>query len=312
MQRKHQLKSSYTNYSQPIKSASHHQRWAKLANQQASDAARDQSKKVGSLSQSNTHHTEKGRRGGRENNREKTEIWRDAGGGASPHERTQKNTYMMWRRERESEQSIQMCNSSNEQTETTRCSTQVQKYIWPFAYIGSNCTWATMEKWWTEQEWVQKEYSLDKRQRMGGCKYHSSKTKQNKQTNKKIEIKPQLWNTARHSRSVSHTRKTSKHTTTNTHHPEPNWSKSKTRTLYRNQNEKLQWINQWLSLHCLDLKIIWWQLFFFSQILHITYPMVNVLSSSICLHPLRGTYYSATYISLIWMLILNGHTSTTV
>lgn len=72
--KKHQSKSSYKNYTQPIKSASHHQRWAKLANQQASDAARDQSKKGWQPSQSNTHHTERGRRGGRKNDREKTEI----------------------------------------------------------------------------------------------------------------------------------------------------------------------------------------------------------------------------------------------
>lgn len=57
-------------------------------------------------SQSNTHHTEKGRRGGRENDKGKTEISRDAGGGASPHKKTQKNTYMMWRRERQREWTI--------------------------------------------------------------------------------------------------------------------------------------------------------------------------------------------------------------
>lgn len=48
MQKNINRRGSYTNYTQPIKSASHHQRWAKLANQQASDAARDRSKKVGS------------------------------------------------------------------------------------------------------------------------------------------------------------------------------------------------------------------------------------------------------------------------
>lgn len=60
--------------------------------------------------------------------------------------RHRKNTYMMWREKskRESEQSIQMCNSPNEQT--TRCDTHVQIYIRPFAYVGSNCTAATMEK----------------------------------------------------------------------------------------------------------------------------------------------------------------------
>ena len=39
--------------------------------------------------------------------------------------------------------------------------------------------------------------------------------------------------------SVAHQRDLEKHTTTNTHHPEPNGSESKTRTpLYRNQNKR--------------------------------------------------------------------------
>lgn len=72
--KKHQSKSSYTNYTRPIKSASHHQRWAKLASQQASDAARDQSNKVGSPPNQIHIIQKKGGRGGRENNRERTEI----------------------------------------------------------------------------------------------------------------------------------------------------------------------------------------------------------------------------------------------
>lgn len=57
-------------------------------------------------SQSNTHHTEK-RKDGRERERQRKEKYkRDAGGGASPHEKTQKNTYMMWRRERQREWTI--------------------------------------------------------------------------------------------------------------------------------------------------------------------------------------------------------------
>lgn len=51
----------------------------------------------------------------------KTEISRDAEG-ASPHEKTQKNKHDVENREAESEQSIQMCKVSNEQTET-RCHT---------------------------------------------------------------------------------------------------------------------------------------------------------------------------------------------
>lgn len=122
---KHQ-KSSYTNYTQPVKSASHHQRRAKLANQQASDAARDQSKKAGSPPSQIHIIQRKGGRGERENNGEKTEISRDAEG-ASPHEKTQKNKRDVENREAESEQSIQMCKFSNEQTETTRCHTYTHK-----------------------------------------------------------------------------------------------------------------------------------------------------------------------------------------
>lgn len=97
--KKHQ-KSSYTNYTQPVKSASHHQRRAKLANQQASDAARDQSKKAGSPPSQIHIIQRRGGRGGRENNGEKTEISRDAEG-ASPHEKTQKNIHDVENREAE-------------------------------------------------------------------------------------------------------------------------------------------------------------------------------------------------------------------
>lgn len=99
------------------KSASHHQEVSKkLANQQASDAAKRPIKKGWQPSQSNTHHTEKrgGGRGGRENDREETDIYRGmqeeggGGGGRRKEEpvhmkRHRKNTYMMWRRERQRE-----------------------------------------------------------------------------------------------------------------------------------------------------------------------------------------------------------------
>lgn len=106
MQKKHQSKSSYTNYTQPIKSASHHQRWAKLANQQASDAARDQSKKVGSPP-NQIHIIQKKEEGGGERMTEKRQKYIE--GCRRRRRRSQstwkdiENTYMMWRRERQTE-----------------------------------------------------------------------------------------------------------------------------------------------------------------------------------------------------------------
>lgn len=82
---KHHWKNSYTNYTQPVKSASHDQRWAKLANQQASDAARRPIKnRPAALPIKYKIIQKKGGRGGRENDRERLKN-RDAGGGASPH-----------------------------------------------------------------------------------------------------------------------------------------------------------------------------------------------------------------------------------
>lgn len=57
-------------------------------------------KKVGSLPRQ-VHYTSykvKGGRAGRENDRRN--VNKDAGGGASPHEKTQRNTHMTWRVER--------------------------------------------------------------------------------------------------------------------------------------------------------------------------------------------------------------------
>lgn len=114
------------------------------------------------------------------------------------------------------------------------------------------------EQWWRNDGWSKNEYrkrkSLDKRQRGWGMQISFLKSK-NKNQMKKIKQKPRLWNTARHFRSVSHARNTSKHTTTNTHHPEPNLSKTR-KPLNRNQNkEKLSLILKKILL------IISWQLF---------------------------------------------------
>lgn len=154
--KKHQSKSSYTNYTQPIRSASHHQRWAKLANQQASDAARDQSKKVGSPPNQIHIIQKKGEEQGERT--EKRQKYRGMQKEEEPvhmkrHRKT--HTWCEEKRDKESEQSIQMCSSSNERTNNKMRYTHTT-YIWPFAYIWSNCTWAMMEKWWMEQEQIQR------------------------------------------------------------------------------------------------------------------------------------------------------------
>lgn len=150
-----------------------------------------------------------------------------------------KNTHMTWRRETASEQSIQMCSSSNKRT--IRCNTLVQHSSDRLPILDLT----VREQWWRNDGWSKNEYrkrkSLDKRQRGWGMQISFLKSK-NKNQMKKIKQKPRLWNTARHFRSVSHARNTSKHTTTNTHHPEPNLSKTR-KPLNRNQNkEKLSLI----------------------------------------------------------------------
>lgn len=91
------------NYTQPIKSASHHQRWAKLANQQASNAARDQSKKAGSPP-NQIHIIQKREAGEGERTTEKRQKYRGMQEEEPVHmKRHWKNMYMMWRREREAE-----------------------------------------------------------------------------------------------------------------------------------------------------------------------------------------------------------------
>lgn len=88
------------------KSASHHQEVSKkLANQQASDAAKRPIKKGWQPSQSNTHHTEKrgGGRGGRENDREETDIYRgmqEEGGGGGGRKRRREEGGRRGRRRR--------------------------------------------------------------------------------------------------------------------------------------------------------------------------------------------------------------------
>lgn len=163
-----------------------------------------------------------------------------------------KNTHMTWRRETASEQSIQMCSSSNKRT--IRCNTLAQHSSDRLPTLDLT----VREQWWRNDGWSKNEYrkrkSLDKRQRGWGMQISFLKSK-NKNQMKKIKQKPRLWNTARHFRSVSHARNTSKHTTTNTHHPEPNLSKTR-KPLNRNQNkEKLSLILKKILL------IISWQLF---------------------------------------------------
>lgn len=156
--KKHQSKSSYTNYTQPIKSASHHQRWAKLANQQASDAARDQSKKVGSPP-NQIHIIQKREEGEGERMTEKRQRYRgmqeeeEEPVHMKRHRKT--HTWCGEERGRESEQSIQMCNSSNEQTETTRCDTHIQNTSDRLPTLDLT----VHEQQWRNEEWSKNEYT---------------------------------------------------------------------------------------------------------------------------------------------------------
>lgn len=154
--KKHQSKSSYTNYTQPIKSASHHQRWAKLANQQASDAARDQSKKVASPP-NQIHIIQKKEEGEGERTTEKRQKYRGMQEEEEPvhmkrHRKT--HTWCGEERGRESEQSIQMCNSSNEQTGTTRCGTHIQNTSGRLPTLDLT----VHEQQWRNDEWSKNGY----------------------------------------------------------------------------------------------------------------------------------------------------------
>lgn len=186
------------------------------------------------------------------------------------------------------------------------------KYIWPLAYIGSNCTWATMEKWWIEQERIQRERErwVDEDREDGGCKYHSSKEIKYKwkiKSNHGCETLPGIPDQCR---TLERPRK---HTTTNTHHPEPNWSKSKT-PLNRNQEkEKLPLLYQWHKFYvCFSLLGVYSSFHdsFFaflkrlkrSKCTNDTWRAVSLLSR-ISLHPLWGrTLCIHIHMSLIWML----------
>lgn len=163
---KHQLKSSYTNYTQPIKSASHDQKWANIANQQASDAARDQSKDRQPSQSLTLHIIRSQRRKGRERERQR-DVNEDAGG-ASPHEK-HRNTHMM-----RTVNNPSKCARSKDNKMHT-----LPNHIWPFAYFALlNLTWATMKKEMNVWEWVRK--SLQTRQRGWRMQYHYQKSKENK------------------------------------------------------------------------------------------------------------------------------------
>lgn len=173
-------KSSYKNYTQPVNSASHHQRRAKLANQQASDAARDQLKKVGSPPNQIHIIQKKDREGERTEERQKYRGMQEE----PVHIKRHRNTHT-WRTE--SEQSIQNVQISNVQTETTRCRMHIQKT--PDRWSILNLT--VHEQQWRNDEWNKDDYRERKKakdRQDGGCKYHSSKIKTNKKSQKQTMV----------------------------------------------------------------------------------------------------------------------------
>lgn len=100
-----------------------------------------------------------------------------------------KNTHMTWRRETASEQSIQMCSSSNKRT--IRCNTLVQHSSDRLPTLDLT----VREQWWRNDGWSKNEYrkrkSLDKRQRGWGMQISFLKSK-----NKNLMKKNQTETTA--------------------------------------------------------------------------------------------------------------------
>lgn len=206
MQKKNIIVSKHTQKKtkdiQRIRSASHHQKWAKVASQQAPDAAGDQSKEE-----------EKKKTGGGvlpikfiQKKGEEEEGQRDAEGSASPHEDVKKKkTWGGKERKRLRVNDPSKC----EVPRTTF--TLHTTYIWASAYSETDCTQAREEKPWVVREWTQRRKRLDgrerERQRMGGASVIPQKEtdfwqqKHLKRQNK--EIKPWVWNTAKRLRSVS-------------------------------------------------------------------------------------------------------------
>lgn len=205
--RQRNWKRSYSNYTQPVKSASHHQR---RANQQASYAARDQSKqkknKTKGLAAHPVEYTSYRKRRRRKKRRQK----RSNAGGASPHGNTEKQTWGGV----QSEQHIQM--QIFWWTATSRARTHKHAHLIVFSFWISLC----MIKQWNE-EWSKSKYT-DKEFKKDGGHHHSSKIKQRKKklgTNHGCETLPGI------SDQYHTPERPQKHMITNTHHQVPNWSK---------------------------------------------------------------------------------------
>lgn len=165
------------------------------------------------------------------------------------------------------------------------------KYIWPFAYIESNCTWATMEKWWMEQGRIQRERSL-KTERMGDANIIPQKSnKQKIKTNHGCETLPGIPDQCRTPERPQ------KHTTTNTHHQEPNWSNIKQRGLFVKIRTKkscryfICGVNFYAFLSLLESKMMSWQLLLFLEKDHMLKVYIQILYiksrfALMSLHPL--------------------------
>lgn len=202
MQKKNIIVSKHTQKKtkdiQRIRSASHHQKWAKVASQQAPDAAGDQSKEE-----------EKKKTGGGvlpikfiQKKGEEEEGQRDAEGSASPHEDVKKKkTWGGKERKRLRVNDPSKC----EVPRTTF--TLHTTYIWASAYSETDCTQAREEKPWVVREWTQRRKRLDgrerERQRMGGASVIPQKEtdfwqqkhlkRQIKKSNHDCETLPSVW-----------------------------------------------------------------------------------------------------------------------
>lgn len=167
-------KRSYSNYTQPVKSASHHQR---RANQQASYAARDRSKqnkkkKVGSPP-NRIHIIQK-----------KKEEEEDRNGAMQEepvHTETEKNTDMRWSTEWTTHPNANLLMNSNDITRAHK-----HAHLTIFLNIGSRCAWSNNGM----RNEARVNTQTKKSKRMGGH-HHSSKIKQ-RQRKKKTWNKPRL------------------------------------------------------------------------------------------------------------------------
>lgn len=225
-------KRSYSNYTQPVKSASHHQR---RANQQASYAARDQSK------QNKTKKKRFGRPPNRiriiqkkkEEEEEKTETEQ-----CKRSQSTRKHTDMRWSTEWTTHPNANLLMNSNDSNIAHTHARTPRKHTHKLAHLTillklwiSLCTIKHRNEEWSKSEYTDKEVKED-----GGHHHSSKKIKQRK---------TKTWNktmVVKHCQAfqirITHQRDLEKHMTTNTHHQVPNWSKEEKTPLSRKTMNK--------------------------------------------------------------------------